>query len=280
MTTPVFIVSSGRSGTLSLTRMFELYEDVEFHHEYHIHHVQPLAFKFHHGIINIQEAINELWKTHGAGFYYTESKVWGDSSNKLSWLVPALSWMFPQAKWVQLVRDGRKVVSSFYNKLGDECYGDEDYEVMKGWAENTQVLAPPPDKKYWWNIAPDGYDRFQRLCWHWANVHKTIEEDFEFVDNKKTIRLEDLTADSYILADLLHWLGLEYDPIMFKAMQIPYNVHTPEDHLLTDEQTEKFWPICKDMMDHFGYEEDGEYQMEYEAATPKEVRKFLDEPIV
>ena len=260
MTTPVFIVSSGRSGTAALARLLNTFDGVEMHHEYAVQYIQPTAVKYYHGLMSIKDVIDVLWQTHGAGFYYTESKIWGDCSNKISWLVPALSWMFPQAKWIQVVRDGRKVVSSFYNKLKDECYSDQD--VMAGWVDNSIVLAPPPEKKYWWNVSP--YDtQFESICWHWKEIHETIEADFEQVDDKRTIRLEDLVADSYILADLLKWLDLEYSPEKFHMLQRPYNVHTPKDTMLTDEQLEKFWNICSATMAHFGYDEE-EYEMTYE----------------
>lgn len=263
MTTPVFIVSSGRSGTAALARLLNTYDGVEVHHEYAVQYIQPTAVKYYHGLISIKDVIDVLWQTHGAAFYYTESKIWGDCSNKLSWIVPALSWMFPQAKWIQVVRDGRKVVSSFYNKLGDECYADEDHELLSGWIDNPAILAPPPEKKYWWNVAPfDG--QFERICWHWKSIHETIEADFEDVDNKMTVRLEDLVADSYVLAQVLKFLDLEYSPEKFQMLQRPHNVHTPKDTMLTEDQLSKFWSICSNTMEFYGYDQDDEYEMSYE----------------
>ena len=262
MTTPVFFVSSGRSGTASMTKLLNSFEDVEVHHEYMIYHIQPIAFKYYHGLISIREVVDKLWQTHGAAYYYTDAAIWGDSSNKLSWIIPALSWMFPEAKFIQLVRDGRKVVSSFYHKLAHECYADEEYEIMKSWIEFPRTLEPPPEKGYWWNITPEGYDRFKRLCWHWENIHEVIQRDLQDVKYHMTVKLEDLVADSYVVANMLNFLGLKYTPDKWKIMQTPHNVHHPRDYPLTEDEKEIFWDICGDMMDYFGYSGD-EYRVEY-----------------
>src|SRR5262245_12827370 len=94
-TSPFFVVSSGRSGTAMMERLFSCFPQVEMHHEYMVHHVQPAAVKYHMGLIGLGEATHALRATHGAAVHYSESPIWGDSSNKLSWLIPVLDRMFP-----------------------------------------------------------------------------------------------------------------------------------------------------------------------------------------
>src|SRR5262249_31203416 len=99
-TQPFFIVSSGRSGTAMMERLFAVFPQVEMHHEYMVHHVQPAACSYHMGILGEAEVSDVLRLTHLAAVHYSDAPFWGDSSNKLSWLIPLLNKLFPEALFV------------------------------------------------------------------------------------------------------------------------------------------------------------------------------------
>ena len=130
-----FVVSSGRSGTAMLHKALSALPNVEMHHEYMVHLIQPLAVRQYWGITEPGECQAVLRHTYGAAAQYCEREFWGDSSNKLSWLIPELATLFPDAKFVHLVRDGRKVAGSFFHKLGDECYDDRAAEILRAHLE-------------------------------------------------------------------------------------------------------------------------------------------------
>ena len=192
-TIPFFIVSSGRSGTKMLEKLLGSYNNVEMYHEYKCKYIQPLAVKYALEIINPNEALSILKKFHGKSIYSSDKEFWGDSSNKLSWLIPVLSQLFPNAKFIHLIRDGRKVVNSFYNKLGNECYDDKSTEILQNWVDNPDTsIEPPPEKKYWWNVAKPNvnkkfrdYNQFQRICYHWKNVNEVIHHDLKNIEEDK-----------------------------------------------------------------------------------------------
>lgn len=265
MNGPLFIVGSGRSGTAALARTLSMYEGVNVHHEYLVNYVQPLAMQYYHGWINEKHAIERLWETHGAGYNYTDAVLWGDASNKLSWLIYPLTWLFPNAKFIQVVRDGRKVASSFYNKLGNEIYADADVELMRSWATRQSLLTPPIEKRYWWNLPPEEHDQFERICWHWRECHETIEGSFiEYLEPEqhKSWKLEDILDDLNIFADLVEFIGLDYNEAFFNSLKVPHNVSEPINYPLTDEQTKQFQEICGDSMRYYGYSGD-EYDVKY-----------------
>ena len=93
---------------------------VEMYHEYAVQIAQPLAVRRYLGLVAAREAEEILRQTHGAAIHNSAAAHWGDSSNKLSWLIPDLAAFFPEAKFVHLVRDGRKVTSTNLHKQGDE----------------------------------------------------------------------------------------------------------------------------------------------------------------
>jgi len=274
-TRPFFIVSSGRSGTAMMEKLFKAFPQVEMHHEYMVNHVQPAAIKYYLGLIGYGEAQHVLRATHGASVHYSQSPIWGDSSNKLSWLIPVLDRLFPHARFVHLVRDGRKVTSSYFHKLSEECYDDYSTAVLQRYYDSHgQLPAPPPEKKYWWPVPPRGhpqelefitYNQFQRISFHWAQVNRTIIHHLEAIrpERRLTIRLEDVVSRAEARQGLLNFLGLPWDDRIMGLLNRPHNANRPEDYPLTPEQTDQFNMIASDMMRHFGYDRRQEYRVAY-----------------
>src|ERR1700761_7159718 len=95
MTQPFFIVSSGRSGTAMLHKALSAEAGVEMHHEYAVQIAQPLAVRRYLGLIGAAQTAEILRQTHVAAVGYSEASHWGDSSNKLSWLIADLADVLP-----------------------------------------------------------------------------------------------------------------------------------------------------------------------------------------
>ena len=274
-TQPVFIVSSGRSGTQMCHKLLSTFHEVEAHHEYMCTHVQPLAVLHYIVTASHDTAVKELTQLHSAAVFYSEADVWIDASNKLSWLIRPLLQLFPSAKFIHLVRDGRKVASSFFHKLGEEIYDDRSVSILKAYlAEPDKHACPPPEKKYWWNRPVPGhpladtfgnFDQFQRICFHWAEVHRVILRDLEQVpaEQQLTVKLEDLVACPEQTDKFLRFLGLRCTDYHVALLQRPHNVHVPQDYSLNERQREQFWKIAGDMMRRFGYHETPEYSVAY-----------------
>jgi hypothetical protein len=272
-TKPFFVVSSGRSGTAMLHKALSAAPDVEMHHEFLVHHIQPLAVRRYMGLAGAAETGAMLRQTYAAAMLYSQKAFWGDSSNKLSWLIPDLFALFPHAKFVHLVRDGRKVAGSFFNKLGDECYDDRSTAILRAHVEDN-APAPPPEKKYWWPLprsndpgvnAFRAYSQFERIAWHWAEINRVILQDLVTLPQNQTlfVKLEDLRADESVLRGLFDFLGLSYHAEFFAMFQRPHNVNRPQDKLLSDGQRAQFDAIAGTMMQRLGYDRAPEYVVNY-----------------
>jgi len=268
-----FIVSSGRSGTAMLHKALAASGDVEMHHEYMVNTVQPLAVRRYLDLADGAEARRILASTHGAAIAYSEAAHWGDSSNKLSWLIPELAELVPGAKFVHLVRDGRKVAGSYFHKLGDECYDDRSTAILRAHVEDGRP-APPPEKKYWWPLprrddpAADafrGFDQFGRIAWHWAEVNRVILDALSALPAERHVfvRLEDMLASPLLVRSLFEFLGLSWRDDHFRIFARPHNVNRPEDRPLTQEQRAMFERIAAPMMERLGYAERDEYVVNY-----------------
>jgi len=270
-----FIVSSGRSGTAMLHKALSAVGDIEMHHEYMVQIVQPLGVRRYWGIADEAEATRILQSCHGAAIGYSGAAHWGDSSNKISWLIPELAQILPRAKFVHLVRDGRKVAGSYLRKLADECYDDRSTAALQAFVDDpARNPAPPPEKKYWWPVPRRddacarefrSFDQFQRIAWHWAEINRVILQSLEPLppSRKMFARLEDLQANPREVRALLRFLHLPYRDDIAAMFARPHNVNRPEDRLLDEGQRAAFDAIAGEMMHTLGYAGQTEYIVRY-----------------
>ncbi|MEI9996346.1 MAG: sulfotransferase [Rhizomicrobium sp.] len=274
-TQPFFIVSSGRSGTAMLHKVLSAVPGMDMQHEYMVQIAQPLAVRRYLGLATDAQAREILTETHAAAVHYSEAAHWGDSSNKLSWLIPELAQVLPAAKFVHLVRDGRKVAGSYFRKLGDECYDDRSTAILQAHCDDpSSVPTPPPEKKYWWPVPRRGdpaagpfrgFDQFGRICWHWAEINRVILAELARLPRARQmfVRLEELQASPEAVKGLYGFLGLPYRDAAFAAFARPHNVNRPEDRLLDARERESFERIAAPMQRQLGYAERPEYVVNY-----------------
>jgi putative sulfotransferase len=272
---PFFIVSSGRSGTAMLHKALSAAGGVEMHHEYMVQIIQPLAVRNYLGLVGREQTARIIAETYGAAVRYSQAVHWGDSSNKLSWLIPQLAALFPQARFVHLVRDGRKVASSYFHKLGDECYDDRSAAILQAHYDAPDVHpAPPPEKKYWWPLPRHGakdaerfrrFSQFERICWHWAEMNRLALEELSKLPGERTmfVRLEELRAAPSEVRALYDFLGLPWHDQAYGVFARPHNVNRPEDRLLDAVQRHQFEAIAGDMQARLGYAGSPEYAVNY-----------------
>lgn len=270
---PFFIVSSGRSGTAMLHKALSANADVEMHHEYAVQITQPTAVRSYLGLLDREKCRQILNETYAAAVRYSDRAHWGDSSNKLSWIIPELAELMPDAKFVHLVRDGRKVAGSYFRKLGDECYDDRSNAVMQAHYDG-KASAPPPEKKYWWPVpkrgdpaaeAFRGFNQFQRIAWHWAEINRVILREMAKLPKPRTlfVTLEDLSSSPDAVKGLYDFLNLPYRDEAFAVFGRPHNVNKAEDRLLDADERAQFDAIASDVMATLGYAGHDEYLVKY-----------------
>ena len=274
-TVPIFIIGSGRSGTLQMAKMLENIEGVQAHHEYLFENILKPSVLHRMGLIKSEGIKDILLETHVPAVHYSDEPVWVDSSNALPWIIRPLYELFPNARFIHLLRDGRKVVSSFYHKFSEIMYSDECVYKLNKWIANPELLlSPPPEKKYWRPIPVKGekyfeeftkFNRFQRLCYYWQDCNIRIYESLSVVpDNQKaSFHLEDLVSDSTVLECFLNIFGAKYDDSYLLKLKRPVNVHVPQNFPLTENERVEFNSIAGHAMNMFGYSSLEEYHVVY-----------------
>jgi hypothetical protein len=270
-----FVVSSGRSGTAMLQKALSGVAGVDMNHEYAVQITQPLAVRRYLDLVGSHEAGRVLSETHAAAIRCSEAAVWGDSSNKVSWLIPELAELLPEAKFVHLVRDGRKVTGSYFRKLAGECYDDRATEMLQAHYDNPGANPPPPpEKPYWWPVprktdplagAFRQFDQFTRIAWHWAEINRVILQSLARLAPERAlfVRLEDLHQSPRAVQELFRFLNLPYRHEHFQAFERPHNVNRPEDRLLDKSERARFEAVANSMMERLGYARRDEYVVNY-----------------
>jgi hypothetical protein len=110
-----------------------------------------------------------------------------------------------------------------------------------------------------------GLDQFDRIAYHWTDINRVILRDLTVIpeERKLFVRLEDLLTRSQSRQHLLNFLRLPWDDRIAALLARPHNVNRPEDYLLTQKQSDRFWSIAGDMMREFGYDARPEYRVAY-----------------
>ena len=265
-----------------MDKMLSFSDGVDSNHEYMCNHIQPLAVKYYLNILPRDGVLERANRIFGAAIYYSDKPIWIDSSNKTSWIIDILAELFPNARFVHVVRDGRKVVSSFYHKLHSECYDDRSVAILQNWVTSPfDVIEPPAEKKYWWNIPNEdsdfsesfkSFNQFERICFHWGEVTRTIGQMFEKIDKNShnTFRLEDLIVSSTKVRSFCEFIGVKYTDRLFEILQRPHNINKKVDMLLDESQKEQLERIAGDMMRLYSYNLVPEYEMRYDTMMGEE----------
>jgi len=272
---PIFIISSGRAGSAMMEKALGQYHLLDMHHEYCCTHVQKVAVQHYMGLTSAADVTTMIDAVYAPALHLSNKPFWGDSSNKLSWIIPELAARFPSAKFVHVVRDGRKVASSYLHKLGNECYDDAATKALADYVRDPATHpAPPPEKRYWWPQPQASHpfakrfhflDQFQRIAFHWSEINQVITASLAALPATQShfVRLEDLCAEPGAIRGVTDFLGFAPRDDLFGLFQRPHNVNRPQDNPLTPDQAAQFEDLAGDMMEKFGYAGTPEYRVAY-----------------
>jgi len=241
--------------------------DVEVHHEFACAHVQQLAALKYMGFYSSGEVSRQIQEIYGSAIYWSPFSTWIDCSNKATWLISDLASQFPDARFLNLVRDGRKVALSYYKKLGFEMYDDYSVSVMEQWLQETSSPRPPLEKRFWWNIPRQGqpfydefpfFNHFERAVYHWVMSNMEARTSLNRIDSKSvlTVKLENLVSNVTAQGEVCEFLGIPYTSSFADSLSSPKNVIVPVDYVMTPEQRAQFERIAATEMAVLGYDLD------------------------
>jgi hypothetical protein len=244
-----FIVSTGRSGTKTISKSLSLIDGcISYHEPYPQLIIESSAYRY--GAIDEEALCDILRQTRTRTI---DNKIYCESNQTLSLIIPILVKTFPTAKYIWLLRNGLDVVASGYQK-----------QWYSGHSENNQIYENcPPIEKAWIDgriqgnkcgeISDDSWynmNRFERVCWYWSYINKTIETDLNKYASGKflLIKLEKVNLQ---FSKTLKWMGLNpfITPVIKKHNKAKNNVHQWTSWNIEERRNFSFW--CGDLMDKY-----------------------------
>ena len=206
---PVFVLSTGRVGTMLLTRLFELEKGLHIEHEAlpemlytgKLAYADPSNIEFTKGafMAGRYEAIRDC---------QLQNLRYVETNNRLTFFAPAMAALFPNAKFIHLLRHPDSFVSS---------------GIQRNWYTGKTItdegrIAPGKDL---------GIERQQdKIAWLW-NATNAFIDDFKTGAGKNrtlTVRSEDLFSNTEEAERILNWLDFKADKTSIqKVLNRPVN---------------------------------------------------------
>lgn len=191
--TPVFILNTGRSGSALLQDVFNVFPDINAHHE-----AAPNLFLLSNFAFQNQDKEEVLLKIFEAGRMElllearVSNKIYLETNQCLVFYIHQIIKLFPKAKFIHLTRHPGDFVRS---------------AIRKGWHKNNSVWEmgriKMQNSEMWSQL-----NHIEKLGWVWEETHNFIENfKIKNPDNCYTIRLEDLVSSFDIFNSMMDFIG-------------------------------------------------------------------------
>jgi len=194
-----FIVSTGRSGTMTIADWLSRSLDCVCLHEPEPRLIAETA-QYLYGIRDHGDMVDLLRRTRPT-LPLKQEQQYGESHHVLSYVIPALREAFPEAKFVWLIRDGRKVVASMFARdwySGKWFHRSPSVRQWEEWRIRGDYSGAM-SRRDWLSLS-----RFEKCCWHWTYKNRLIEHQLAVTGaTALTIHLENLGDRADELFDFL-----------------------------------------------------------------------------
>jgi len=238
----IIVTGMGRSGSTFLANLADQSVDATGRHEY-------FGDKFFQGLSYYSPDHPHLTAQlaeRASQMQQTGVRLFVDVDPFVRYGLTAIRSALPKAMLFHLVRNGRRVIFSMYQRTS--------YTLR----EKRQPVLPLEEKEYMeWRH----YSRFEKLCWYWADAVQML-----LAAQLPVLRLEDITTDfSALQTNFLEPCGIDLPQSEWEAqrhrrintnrIQIKHLFRGKPPKLIWDAQAEQqFQKICGSAMSALGYE--------------------------
>ncbi len=194
---PVFVVSTGRSGTKLLTKLLNMSKIGNVFHELKPNMIfsSKLAYEMNLNI-NSKKIAYLSARYDALKQSFLEDKRFVETNNRNSFFISALYSLFPNAKFIHLIRHPGDFVRSGLNR--NYYNGNEN--------DDGRITPRKNDKIF--NIWND-LDDLEKIAWLWNTTNTFIKSESKNIDfeNFLSIRSEDLFSDVKIYNRICSFLN-------------------------------------------------------------------------
>lgn len=192
---PIFVLSTGRVGTMLLTRLFELEQGLHIEHEALPEMLLAGKTAYDTGDLSFAKGAFMAGRYEAIRDYKLRGLRYVETNNRLTFFAPAMAELFPKAKFIHLLRHPDSFVSS---------------GIQRNWYTGKTItdegrIAPPHSLGI--ESRPD------KIAWLW-NATNSFIDDFKAgpgKDRTLTVRSEDLFSNKEEAMRILNWLNFSAD---------------------------------------------------------------------
>jgi hypothetical protein len=194
--TPVFILSTGRSGSKFAARLLDLSSNVSAYHEPRPTLEYFSNYAYHHqDVTEVLTRMIDAARMESILENFIKDKIYVESNQCLTFFAPFIARLFEKSKFAHVVRHPGDFVRS---------------ALRKGWHKNDSIWESgrlkKADESQWAEM-----DQIERLSWLWQATNSYIEEFKKSILFRRTLsfKFEDLVQDPGNVKTLLEFIGSE-----------------------------------------------------------------------
>lgn len=244
---PLFVLSSGHSGTASIAQMLDQHPEIDCKHERlkqgkHRAVVIPVSVNIAHRVTPEKFALPQYSINMINQERKTFNGVWAESNWRTFNMVNEIKRAWPNAKFIYLTRDGRASVAArsihggYYDPHHPHAHHLHQLHPLNGF------LIGDMGADEW-----DQMGQFEKLCWMWGYVTRTIIRQVQNVPHIKV----DISAigDQEIWKQIHSMIGLPYHPVSVVHTNKKNSNPANRFQAWTPKNREMFKKWCKSEMD-------------------------------
>ncbi len=215
----LFVLSTGRVGTVTLTKLLSLSPKILARHEPGPLLLEETKRAYQQHPLSAKEGtrLARVFATARARALFRTVRrtgLYAECSNRLTYLAPALANYFPRSRFIHLYRDPAATVRSGMRR---RWYVDHPWD--------GQRIAPLPDDP--WAEHWNEWGPFERCCWFWNAVNEFALDMVDLLppDRVYSTSMESLFASHDAAERVFTWLGIDVPPRddIQRVIAKPYN---------------------------------------------------------
>lgn len=255
-TQPILIISTGRTGTIFLSRLFaDLYPDAASYHERGASRPIQILTNLHFSHLLPKSGLKLGWKLlKGNEIENCEKKFHIDANNFLYGLASLAPELYPNLKVLHIVRDPRTYVTSQLNFSRQKGTSFIANYFVPFWQPNPFLVGEIPISRIF------GFTRFEKYCWIWNFKNRIMESLEDSSTPYLRVRFEDLfnkNDPESLFNNITDFIGLPRMIGIRDRFREPANTSAktdfPEWPEWTSKQGSQLQSLCGERMSKYGY---------------------------
>lgn len=254
-TQPILILSTGRTGTIFLARLFaDMYPNVAAYHERGNSRPIQIAANLHFSHLLPKSGIKAVWAfLKGKEIATCEKQFHLDANNFLYGLAALYPELYPNLKVLHIVRDPRDYVTSQLNFSRQKRTSFIGNYLVPFWQPNPFLVGELPLSR------AIGFSRLEKYCWVWDFKNRIMSTLEDSPTLYLRIRFEDLFSANPAPAfhSITDFFGLPPVENIHEKFREPANtskpIFFPEWREWTEKQAAQLQSLCGARMSQFGY---------------------------